>query len=158
GDVSQEYFAEEITDALTTSLAQMHGIRVISRTSAMRYKGTKKALPEIAKELAVDAVVEGSASRAGGIIHVNTQLIFAPTDSHIWAHSYEGTSSNLFAMESEIANDLASKIGATTPLESSKDLSKVVKINSEAFDLYLRAEPYYGLETREANDQAIRLL
>jgi len=158
GDVSQEYFAEEITDALTTSLAQMRGIRVISRTSAMRYKGTRKALPEIAKELGVDAVVEGSASRAGGTIHVNTQLIFAASDSHIWAHSYEGAASGLFAMEGEIANDLARKIGATSPLESSKDLSKVVKVNSEAFDLYLRAEPYYGLETREANDQAIRLL
>src|SRR5262249_53914892 len=145
GDASQEYFADEITDALTTSLAQMRGIRVISRTSAMRYKGTKKALPEIAKELGVDAVVEGSASRAGGTIHVNTQLIFAASDSHIWAHSYEGAASGLFAMEGEIANDLARKIGATSPLESSKDLSKVVKINSEAFDLYLRAEPYYGL-------------
>jgi len=158
GDPSQEYFADGVTDALTTSLAQMRGIRVISRTSAIHYKGTKKTLPEIAKELGVDAVVEGSASRASGIIHVNTQLIFALSDSHIWAHSYEGAASGLFAMEGEIANDLARRIGATTPLESGKDLSKVVKINSEAYDLYLRAEPYYGLETREANDQAIRLL
>jgi TolB-like protein/DNA-binding winged helix-turn-helix (wHTH) protein/tetratricopeptide (TPR) repeat protein len=158
GDPSQEYFADGITDALTTYLAQMRGIRVISRTSAMHYKGAKKALPEIAKELGVDAVVEGSASRSGAVIHVNAQLIYVPGDSHIWAHSYEEDTSNLAAMESEIANDIARKIGTTTPLESSKSLSRVVTVKPEAYDLYLRSEPYYGLQTREANDQAIRLL
>jgi TolB-like protein/DNA-binding winged helix-turn-helix (wHTH) protein len=158
GDSSQEYFADEITDALTTYLAQMGGIRVISRTSAMHYKGTKKALPEIAKELVVDAVVEGSVSRSSGAIHVNAQLIYVPGDSHIWAHSYEGATSGLAAMESEIANDLARKIGATTPLESSNHPLKAMSVNSEAYDLYLRSEPYYGVQTREANDQAIRLL
>jgi len=158
GDPSQEYFADGMTDALTTYLAQMRGIRVISRTSAMHYKGTKKALPEVAKELGVDAVVEGSASRAGEVIYVNAQLIYAPGDSHIWAHSYKGAASGLAAMESEIANDLARKIGTTTPLESTKELSKAVTVNPEAYDLYLRSELYYGLETREANDQAIRLL
>jgi TolB-like protein/DNA-binding winged helix-turn-helix (wHTH) protein/tetratricopeptide (TPR) repeat protein len=158
GDPSQEYFADGMTDALTTYLAQMHGIRVISRTSAMHYKRTKKVLPEIAKELGVDAVVEGSASRANGVVHVNAQLIYVAGDSHIWAHSYEGATSGLAAMESEIANDLARKIGATTPLEPSRNLSRAVAVNSEAYDLYLRSEPYYGLETREANDQAVRLL
>ena len=158
GDPSQEYFADGITDALTTYLAQMRGIRVISRTSAMHYKGTKKALPEIAKELGVDAVVEGSASRSSGVIHVNAQLIYVPGDSHIWAHSYEGATSGLAAMESEVANEIARKIGTTTPLESSNHPSRAVSVNPEAYDLYLRAEPYYGLATREANDQAIRLL
>jgi TolB-like protein/DNA-binding winged helix-turn-helix (wHTH) protein len=158
GDPSQEYFTDGMTDALTTYLAQMRGIRVISRTSAMHYKGTKKALPEIAKELGVDAVVEGSASRSNGVVHVNAQLIYAPGDSHIWARSYEGATSNLAAMESEMANDLARKIGTATPLETSKDLSRAATANPEAYDLYLRSEPYYGLETREANDQAIRLL
>jgi TolB-like protein/DNA-binding winged helix-turn-helix (wHTH) protein/Tfp pilus assembly protein PilF len=158
GDPSQEYFADEITDALTTSLAQMRGIRVISRTSAMHYKGTKKALRDIAKELGVDAVVEGSTSRSSGVIHVNTQLIYVPGDSHIWAHSYEGAASSLATMESKIANDLARRIGATTPLESSGHSLRAVSEKSEAYDLYLRSLPHYGLETREANDQAIRLL
>jgi len=158
GDPSQEYFADEITDALTTSLAQIHGLRVISRTSALHYRGTRKLLPEIAKELGVDAVVEGSASRENGVIHVNAQLIYVPGDSHIWAHSYEGAGSSLATLESKIANDLALKIGATTPLESGKDLSKAVRVNPEAYDLYLRSEPYYGRETPEATDQAIRLL
>jgi TolB-like protein/Tfp pilus assembly protein PilF len=158
GDASQGYFADGITDALTTYLAQMRGIRVISRTSAMHYKGTKKALPEIAKELGVDAVVEGSASRSSGVIHVNAQLIYVPGDSHIWAHSYEGATSGLAAMESEIASEIARKIGTTTPLESSNRRSREVSVNSEAYDLYLRSEPYYGLQTRADNDQAIRLL
>jgi TolB-like protein/DNA-binding winged helix-turn-helix (wHTH) protein/tetratricopeptide (TPR) repeat protein len=158
GDPTQEYFADGMTDALTTYLAQMHGIRVISRTSAMHYKGTKKALPEIAKELGVDAVVEGSASHSSGVIHVNAQLIYVPGDSHIWAHSYEGATPGLAAMESEIANDIARKIGAAMPLESSNRFSRAVTVNPEAYDLYLRSGPYYGLQTREANDQAIRLL
>jgi TolB-like protein/DNA-binding winged helix-turn-helix (wHTH) protein/Tfp pilus assembly protein PilF len=158
GDPSQEYFADGITDALTTYLAQMRGVRVISRTSAMHYKGTKKALPEIAKELGVDAVVEGSASRSSETVHVNAQLIYVSGDSHIWAHSYEEATSNLAAMESEIANEIARKISTTTPLETSKHPSRALSVNSEAYDLYLRAEPYYGLQTREANDEAIRLL
>ena len=158
GDPSQEYFADGMTDALTTYLAQMRGIRVISRTSAMHYKGTKKALPEVAKELGVDAIVEGSVSRSSGVIHVNAQLIYVPGDSHIWAHSYEGATPSLAAMESEIANDLARKIGAETRQHSNIYSSKAVAVNPEAYDLYLRSEPYYGLQTREANDQAIRLL
>lgn len=157
-DPSQEYFADGMTDALTTYLAQMRGIRVISRTSAMHYKGTKKALPEIAKELGVDAVVEGSVSRSSGVIHVNAQLIYVPGDTHIWAHSYEGAISNLAAVESEIADDIARKIDVQTLPGSSNHLLRAAVVNSGAYDLYLRAEPYYGLETREANDQAIRLL
>lgn len=156
GDPAQEYFADGITDALTTHLAQMRGVRVISRTSAMHYKGTKKALPEIAKELGVDAVVEGSVSRSSGGVHVNAQLIYVPGDSHIWARSYEGAVSSLVTMESEIANAIARKIGAETPLETGP--SRAVASNAEAYDLYVRSEPYYGLETREANDQAILLL
>jgi TolB-like protein/DNA-binding winged helix-turn-helix (wHTH) protein len=158
GDPSQEYFADGMTDSLTTYLAQMRGIRVISRTSAMHYKGTKKALPEIARELGVDALVEGSVSRSNGVIHVNAQLIYAPSDSHIWAHSYEGATSSLAAMGSEIANDVVRKIGPPTPLQSSNYPSRKVSVNPEAYDLYLRSEPYYGLQIREANDQAIHLL
>jgi TolB-like protein/DNA-binding winged helix-turn-helix (wHTH) protein/tetratricopeptide (TPR) repeat protein len=158
GDPSQEYFADGMTDALTTSLAQLRGIRVISRTSAMHYKGTKKTLPEIAQELGVEAVVEGSAWRADGIVRVNTQLIYAPSDSHFWAHAYEGPSSGLSRMENEIANDIALRVGAGAGAESSNLSLRALTVNPEAYDLYLRSEPYYGLETREANDQAIQLL
>jgi len=158
GDATQEYLADGITDTLTTYLAQMRGIRVISRTSAMHYKGTKKTLPEIAKELGVDAIVEGSASRSGTDVHVNAQLIYVPGDSHIWARSYETANSSLVAIQQEIAKDIARRIGATMPFESNDDSSKSATVDPEAYDLYLRSEPYYGLETREANDQAIQLL
>ncbi len=158
GDPTQEYLVDGMTDGLTTSLAQMRGIRVISRTSAMRYKGTKKGLPEIAQELHVDAVVEGSISRSSDVIRINAQLIYAPVDRHIWARSYEGVQSNLPRIEREIASEVARKIGVAMTPGSSRLLSMTLAVSPEAYDLYVRSEPYYGLETREANDQAIRLL
>lgn len=158
GDPSQEYLVDGMTDALTTHLAQIGEIRVISRTSAMRFKGAKTKLPEIARELHVDAVVEGSLSRSNEVMHVNAQLIYAPGDRHVWARSYEGVQATLPTIESEIANDVAHKIGVAMTPDSSRRLSLALSVNSDAYDLYLRAEPYYGLETREANDEAIRLL
>jgi TolB-like protein/DNA-binding winged helix-turn-helix (wHTH) protein/Flp pilus assembly protein TadD len=158
GDPTQEYLVDGMTDALTTHLAQIRDIRVISRTSAMRFKGVKRTLPEIAQELHVDAVVEGSVSRSDGVMHVNAQLIYAPGDRHIWARSYEGVQANLPTIESEIASDVARKIGVAMTPDSSRRLSMTLSVNQEAYDLYLRAERYYGIETREANDEAIRLL
>lgn len=158
GDPSQEYYADGMTDTLTTSLAQLPGIRVISRTSAMHFKGTKKQLPEIAKELGVDALVEGSVSHSNGAIHVNAQLIYAQGDRHLWAHSYDVSAAGLQAVEAEIVGAVGREIGAATSPEAGAHLSKMHSVNPEAYDLFLRAEPYYGLETREANDEAIRLL
>ena len=158
GDPAQDYFADGMTDALTTDLAQMGGIRVISRTSAMHYKGSKKALPEIARELGVDAVVEGSASRSNGAIHVNAQLVYAPGDRHLWAHSYDLDAANLLTVQAEIAGAVAREIRATPSSEAISRLSKTHPVNPEAYDLYLRALPYYGIQTKEANDEAIRLL
>jgi len=158
GDPTQEYLVDGLTDALTTHLAQMRGMRVISRTSAMRFKGARKTLPEIAKELHVDAVVEGSVSRAGDVMRFNTQLIYAPGDRHLWAHAYECTAQNLPIVETEIATDVAREIGAAITPETTAYLLAARSVNPEAYDLYLRAKPYYGLETREATDRAIRLL
>lgn len=158
GDPSQDYFADGMTDALTTSLAQLRGIRVVSRTSSVHYKNTKQKLPEIARELGVDAVVEGSTSRSNGVVHVNAQLIYAPGDRHIWARAYEGPSSSLSRMENEIANDIALRLGTGAGLASDTYSSKTLAVNPEAYDLYLRAASYYGLERREANDQAVQLL
>lgn len=153
GDPSQDYFAAAMTDGLTTDLGQMPGIRVISRTSAMRYRGVNRALPDIAKELDVDAVVEGSASRSPTGVHVNAQLIYAPTDQHLWAHAYDVTADNVPKLQSEIAGAVAKAIGTTA---GSQPSTHVVK--PEAYDLYLRAALYYGVATREANDRAVRLL
>lgn len=158
GDPAQDYFADGITDALTTSLAQLQGIRVISRTSAVHYKSSNEKLPEIARELGVDAAVEGSTSRSEGVVHINAQLIYAPRDKHIWARAYEGPPSNLSRIESEIANDIAVRIGAERAADPANLLPRPVAVNSEAYDLYLRSAPYYGLERRDANDHAVELL
>jgi TolB-like protein/DNA-binding winged helix-turn-helix (wHTH) protein/Tfp pilus assembly protein PilF len=158
GDPTQEYLVDGMTDTLTTHLAQMRGMRVISRTSAMRFKGARKALPEIAKELHVDAVVEGSVSRSSDVMRFNTQLIYAPSDRHLWAHAYECTAKNLPIIETEVATDVAREIGAAIAPETTAYLSVARSVNPEAYDLYLRAEPYYGLGTPEATDRAIRLL
>ncbi|MCJ7502776.1 MAG: serine/threonine-protein kinase [Acidobacteriia bacterium] len=90
GDPQQEYFADGMTDALITNLGKIRSLRVISRTTAMHFKGTKKTLPEIARELNVDAVVEGSVLRSGNRVRVTANLLHAPTDRHLWANSYEG--------------------------------------------------------------------
>ena len=158
GDPAQDYFADGITDALTTSLAQLRGIRVISRTSAVHFKNTNQKLPEIARELGVDAAVEGSTSRSEGVVHINAQLIYAPSDKHIWARAYEAPPSNLSRIESEIANDIALRIGAGGAAGTANLLPRPVAVNSEAYDFYLRSAPYYGLERREANDHAVELL
>src|SRR5262249_32132347 len=89
GDPQQQYFADGMTDALTTDLSKIDALRVTSRTSAVRYKGTNKSLPEIAKELNVDAVVEGSVLRSGDRVRITAQLIQGRTDRHLWAETYE---------------------------------------------------------------------
>ena len=89
GDPSQEFLADGMTDALITDLAQIRSIRVISRTSAMRYKASGKSLPEIAKELSVESIVEGSVARSGDRVRINAQLIDAESDRHLWAKAYE---------------------------------------------------------------------
>src|SRR5205823_8154971 len=90
GDASQDYFADGMTDELITDLAQIRALRVISRTSVMVYKGARKPLPEIARELNVDAVVEGTVLRSGEQVRITAQLIQTPADRHLWAESYEG--------------------------------------------------------------------
>jgi len=90
GDASQDYFSDGMTDELITELAQMSGLRVISRTSVMSYKGSHKSLPQIAQDLNVDAIVEGAVLRSGNRVRITAQLILAPADKHLWAKSYEG--------------------------------------------------------------------
>jgi TolB-like protein len=92
-DPSQEYFSDGMTDALITNLAQIKSLRVISRTSSMQFKGSKKTLPEIVRELGVDALIEGTVLRDGNRIRIDTQLIRADSDRHIWARSYERNAS-----------------------------------------------------------------
>jgi TolB-like protein/DNA-binding winged helix-turn-helix (wHTH) protein/lipoprotein NlpI len=158
GDPSQEYFADGMTDALTTNLAQVSALQVISRTSAMQYKGAKKSLREIARELNVDAVVEGTVVRREGQVRVNTQLIDARTDRHLWARAYDRDLADASALQSEVASDIVYAMQVQlTPKEQAR-LARSQRTNSEAYDLYLRALVHVGLENRQDNQAAVELL
>ena len=118
GNSEQEYFADGMTDALITDLAQIGSLKVISRTSVMRYKRTEKPLPEIARELNVDGIVEGAVQRSGNRVHITAQLIHGPSDKHIWAHSYERDLGDMFALQQDVAEAIAREVGinlAPTP-------------------------------------------
>jgi serine/threonine protein kinase/TolB-like protein/Tfp pilus assembly protein PilF len=144
GDPAQEYFADGMTEELTADLSKVGAVRVISRTSAMRYKDANKSLPEIARELNVDGVVEGSVERAGDRVRITAQLIQAPTDTHLWANSYERDMRNILSLQDEVARDIASEIKVTlTPLERAQ-LSSSRPIDPQAYEAYLRGRHYYN--------------
>src|SRR6201993_4101959 len=110
GDASQDYFADGMTDELITDLAQIRALRVVSRTSVMMYKGTRKPLAEIARALNVDAVVEGSVLRSGDQVRITAQLIQVPADKHLWADSYEGNVRDTLALQNQVARAIAEEI------------------------------------------------
>src|SRR4030095_5471165 len=110
GDVTQEYFVDGMTDALIGDLAKIGALRVISRTSSMHYKGANKSLPEIAKELNVDAVVEGTVQRFGDRVYVRAQLIYGASDSHLWAADYDRDLRDALDLQSEVARAIAGEI------------------------------------------------
>lgn len=143
GDPSQQYFADGMTDELITDLAQISGLSVISRTSAMQYKETKKPLPQIAKELNVDEVIEGTVERVGDRVRIRAQLIEAATDRHVWAKSYERSLSDILAMQNEVARAIAGEIQvALTPQEQAR-LTSAGEVNPQAHDALIRGL-YYG--------------
>jgi TolB-like protein/DNA-binding winged helix-turn-helix (wHTH) protein len=138
GDPDQEYFADGMTDELITKLAQIHSLRVISRTSVMQFKHTKKTLPEIAKELNVDAVVEGSVSRNGSNVHITAQLLDAHQDRHLWAASYEHPITDILGLQTQVAKAIADQVQANlTPQENAR-LTKHPLRNPEAYDALLK--------------------
>jgi TolB-like protein/DNA-binding winged helix-turn-helix (wHTH) protein/Tfp pilus assembly protein PilF len=138
GDPGQQYFADGMTDALITSLAQIGSLRVISRTSAMHYQGSRKTLPEIAKELGVDAVVEGSVVRSANRIRIDSQLIQAFTDRHVWAKSYERDLQDVLVLQGDVARAIASEVQIQlTPKENAR-LGNLHAINTEAYEAYLK--------------------
>ena len=146
GDPAQEYFADGMTDELITELAQVGSLRVISRTSAMSYKSTKKTLPQIARELNVDAVLEGSVVRAGDRVRITAQLIQARRDRHLFAHSYERDLRNVFTLQREIARDIVSEVRVNLrPAPSARP------VNPESYEAYLRGRHDLNNATSEAD-------
>ncbi|HXM99006.1 MAG TPA: winged helix-turn-helix domain-containing protein [Candidatus Dormibacteraeota bacterium] len=141
-DAAQQYFADGMTDELITDLAKVSALRVISRTSVMRYKDTKKGLPEIARELNVDAIVEGSVMRSGNRVRITAQLLHAPTDKHLWADTYERDLGDVLRLQNEVAQTIAQQVRAQlTPQQEARFRSARV-VNPEAYEAYLRGRYY----------------
>ena len=151
----EEYFADGMTDQLITNLTQISALKVISRTSAMRYKGTKKSLPEIARELHVDAVVEGAVMWVGGRVRISAQLIEAPTDHHLWAASYERDLRDVLSMQEEVTRAIVSEIRVKLTAQEQERLANSHPINPEAFQLYLKGRYHWNKRTPEGFQKAI---
>ena len=137
GDPAQEYFSDGMTDALITDLAQVGSLKVISRTSSMQYKQTKKSLPEIARELNVDGVVEGTVQRSGGHVRITAQLIYGPSDKHLWANSYERDMRDVFALERDVTQDIAHQV-LTTAVGGVK--SQPRPVDPKVLEAYLQGQ------------------
>jgi TolB-like protein/DNA-binding winged helix-turn-helix (wHTH) protein/Flp pilus assembly protein TadD len=150
GDPGREYFADGMTDALVTDLAHIGSLRVISRNSTVRYKGTKKSIPEIAKELNVDAVIEGSVVQEGDHIRISAQLLRASPEEHLWAKNYDRRLSDVFSLQGQVAQDIATQVRVTlSPLES-RQISAIETQNSDAYQAYLLGR-YYRVRGDDAD-------
>jgi TolB-like protein/DNA-binding winged helix-turn-helix (wHTH) protein/Tfp pilus assembly protein PilF len=154
-DASQDYFAEGMTDELITSLGQISTLRVISRRSVMTYKSARKPLAEIARELNVEAVVEGSVLRSRERVRITAQLIQVPADKHIWAQSYEGDFRDTLALQSRVARDIAEQIRATLDRQEQAALQKSRVVNPEAFEAYLKGRYFWNKRTEDGLKKAI---
>jgi TolB-like protein/DNA-binding winged helix-turn-helix (wHTH) protein/Tfp pilus assembly protein PilF len=155
GDPAQEYFSDGMTDALITNLASLPGLRVISRQSVMRYKGSAKPLPEIARELGVEGVVEGSVVRSGGRVRITAQLIHAATDRHVWARSYERPLEDVLVMQGEISRAIAEEVRITVGTKASRRLTPERAVQPEAYDAYLLGRHHWNQRTEESLDKAL---
>ncbi len=154
-DPSQDYFSDGMTDELITELGQISQLRVISRTSVMTYKGARRPLPEVARDLNVDAVVEGTVLRSGDRVRITAQLIQAPADKHLWAQSYEGDVRETLALQRHVARAIAEQIRIElTPHE--RDILKSVKsVNAEAYEAYLKGRYFWNKRTGDGLRKAV---
>jgi TolB-like protein len=141
----QDYFVDGVTEALIGDLAKISSLRVISRTSAMAYKGTKKTLPQIARELNVDAVVEGSVTRSGNRVRISAQLIQASTDAHLWADTFEREARDVLGLQGEIAQTIARQIEAKLTPEERARLSAARPVDPQAHEAYLKGRYYWNM-------------
>ena len=156
-DPDQEYFADGMTDAVITDLAKIGALRVISRTSVMRYKRSQKSVPEIAKELNVDAVMEGSIERSGNSVRITAQLIQAATDQHLWAESYDRDLHDVLRVQEEIARSIAREVQIQLTPQEQALLTKARPVDPEAYELYLRGRYVWNKRNQESNKKAVAL-
>jgi TolB-like protein/Flp pilus assembly protein TadD len=154
-DPAQEYFADGMTEELITELSKISALRVISRTSAMHFKHTRDTVPEIARELGVDAVVEGAVARAGNRVRISAQLIDARTDLHLWAQSYEGDLSDVLRLQERVALAITNEIkGKLTPQQHAP-VRSARSLSPEAHELYLKGRFHWNKRTEEGLKKSI---
>src|SRR6202040_716416 len=136
GDQEQDYFADGMTDDLIANLAKIRSLRVISRSTAMAYKHTHKPLSEIARELHVDAVVEGTVLRAGDRVRITAELVQVSTDRHLWAETYESEMGNVLTLQSQVASAIVTEIRINLTPEEQQRLAATRIVNPQAYEDY----------------------
>jgi TolB-like protein/DNA-binding winged helix-turn-helix (wHTH) protein/Flp pilus assembly protein TadD len=154
-DASQDYFADGMTDELITDLGQISALRVISRTTVMAYKHARKPLPQIARELNVDAVVEGTVLRSGDQVRITAQLIEAATDKHLWAQSYDAEFRNALSLQNQVAKAIADQIRVSLNPQEQAALKNVRVVNEEAYESYLKGRYFWNKRTAEGLKAAL---
>jgi TolB-like protein/DNA-binding winged helix-turn-helix (wHTH) protein/Flp pilus assembly protein TadD len=150
GDQQQEYFADGITEALITRLAQVSSLRVISRTTAMRYKGTRKSLPEIAREMGVDGILEGTVLQSGNRVRVTAQLIRGATDTHLWSGSFEGDLRDVLRVQADAAEAVVAQVRAAVRPQERIRLKRANPVVPEAYTEYLKGWYLFNRDQYEA--------
>jgi TolB-like protein/DNA-binding winged helix-turn-helix (wHTH) protein len=155
GDASQDYFSDGMTDELITELGQISELRVISRTSAMTYKGSRKSMPEIARDLNVDVVVEGAVLRSGNQVRITAQLILAAADKHLWAQSYEGDLRDTLKLQKQVARSIAEQIRIQLTPHEQTVLKNVTRVDWEAYEAYLKGRYFWNKRTADGLKEAI---
>ncbi len=154
GDASQEYFSDGMTDELITELGQIGELRVISRTSVMTYKGAHKSLPQIARDLNVDSVVEGTVLRSGNQVRITAQLILAAADKHLWAQSYQGDLRDTLALQKQVARSIADAIRIELTPHEQAALKNVKRVNPDAYEAYLKGRYFWNQRTADGLKKA----
>jgi len=155
GDPSQDYFSDGMTDELITELGQISELRVISRTSIMTYKGARRPLPQIARDLSVDAVVEGTVLRSGDQVRITAQLILAAADKHLWAKSYEGDLRDTLALQNQVARSIASEIRIELTPREQAVLRDTKHVNPDAHEAFLKGRFFWNKRTADGLKKAI---
>jgi TolB-like protein/DNA-binding winged helix-turn-helix (wHTH) protein/Tfp pilus assembly protein PilF len=155
GDPEQEYFVDGMHEELILALAKIGALKVISRTSTMQYKEARKPLPEIAQELGVDGVIEGSVRRAGNQVRITVQLIDARTEKHLWADTYQQELRDILALQSEVARAIASEIKIVVAPAEEARLASTRRVGADVYDLYLMGRYYSALPTEERLEKGI---
>ena len=155
GDNDQQYFTDGMTDELIAHLAKIRSLRVISRTSAMGYKGTRKTLSEIARDLDVDAVVEGTVLRSGNRVRITAELVQVSTDRHLWAETYESALGDVLGLQSQVASAIVNEIRINLSPEDQQRLSATHNVSTEGYEDYLKGRYYWNKRSEEGLNKAI---